>query len=312
MHFPRSSAALVLVAIVFLAGCSSKGKNASTLPEDVLAPPPEVDASTGAIHGVVTDESSVILSGVKVGIVELKVETMSDNNGQFTFSKLQPGPLRISAHKLGYKDWLRHVEVQAGEVSNVNVQLVEIPVEDGRPRSEVTSYNGRIVCGTSVGGYFPLVTAGYTSVECGDPGYPITSNPNQKFLFTYNVTKESTGQLWEQSWKPTQVLSRELLIIVEKDCGDEGCAPADRFAQSQGCCYIRVALNDTQMDLPGVKAGTNGATVRTRTFPAFGSSAHPETLVGLFTDQMFTIYWEQFWGPLPENFRTDRTNVPPS
>lgn len=301
MNRQRALGALAVVIVMFLAGCSSKDKNLAALAPGTLAPAPEVDASSGAIHGVVTDESSLVLSGVKVGLVELKTEVVSDENGQFTFSKLQPGFLRVSAHKLGYKDWLRNVEIRAGEISNVNIQLTEIPIEDSRPRSEMQIFNGRIVCGTGN----PV----FVEVICGDPLDPVAPNTNQKFLFKFNISKEETGQLWEQSWKPTQLLSRDLLFIVEKDCGDNSCPTGERFAQTSGCCYLRIALNDTQLDIPAVKAGSKGATIRSRTFPAGGTVERP---VNVFTDQSFTIYWEKFWGPLPENFKKERTNVPPT
>lgn len=285
-----------------MAGCT--GNNGVPESKDTpSAPAPVAGENTGSISGIVTDDALIPLSGVSVGaapVAEKKFtyESKSDANGKFTFNDLAPGKWRVGAARIGYSDFTKAVDVTAGQVTEVRVMLVAVALVN-ETRSEVKIYQGRIVCGHG--------NPAFTEVVCGAALDP--TEQTQKFLFEYEIEEEATGQLWEQSWKPTQILSRDLVIAIERDGCGATCPSSSTFGEEQGCCYLRIALDDRGMDVGDVKAGTDGAKVQSRTFPAFGTTDQP---VNFFTDQAFTIYWEQFWGELPEDFETTRTNVPPT
>lgn len=299
----RPSAAIAVLLALVLAGCSGKGSDQNSGSEPAGAAPAIPGADTGSIRGIVTDDSLLPLQGAHVGVLEQQLEALTDAQGKFTFNGVQPGAVRVAATKLGYETAAKNVQVEAGKISDVGFILKPVALLDV-PHSVLNITEGRIICGQGN----PI----FTDVICGDPLFLVASNPDQKFLFKYTIEKEATGQLWEQAWKPTQILSRNLAFFLEKDDCGTSCPSGSRFASPAGCCYLRVALDDKGMDIGTVKAGTSGATIQSRTFPkgANGDVTHPEE--NFFLDQRFTIYWEQFWGPLPDDFETTRTNVPVS
>jgi hypothetical protein len=130
---------------------------------------------------------------------------------------------------------------------------------------------------------------------------------NQEFLHNYTIEEEMTGVLWEVQWESSQALSKDLVFNIEEDGCGATCPGDSTFADPQGCCTLRVALDDDGLDIPNVKAGSEGATIQSRTFPAFNST---EGLPTVYTNQQFTIYVEYFWGELPPDFETTRSNVP--
>lgn len=283
-------ASFSLVLVLLLSGCAGKKPDVTT--QEIRVG----DANTATVKGIVIDEATLPVAGAVVGVVEYKVEARTDDKGEFLLAGLAPGKVRLAVHKIGYEQVVRALDLGAGSVHTQTIQLVSIPLPDV-PHSEVRIFEGRIVCGEGN----PVLT----DVICGD----VLDENGQKFRFRYLIPKEATGQLWEQAWRPTQILSRELTFILERDgCGVE-CPSEATLGRYQKCCYIRAAFNDTQMDKNGIKWGSKGGWIQSRTFPGFGNANSP---VNVYTDQRFTIYWEQFWGELPADFATTRTNVPES
>lgn len=287
---------VALLIVIALSGCI--GKEGPSGPAEAslsAAPPAQFDDKTGAIAGIVTDDAFVPIPGVDLGLREATAHAAkSDPDGRFTFSRVEPGEYTLDVSKIGYQSVALPVEVTAGRTTDVPIQLESAPLTN-QTYSVVTVYNGLIVCGSGN----PL----FTEVVCG----AVVDEQRQKFLFNYDIKKEATGQLWEMTWKPTQLLSRDLALFIEKDGCGLSCPSSSTFSETFGCCYMRVAKDDAQMDIADVKAGSEGAKIQSRTFPS-GANLEPE--VNVYTEQTFTIYWEQFFGKLPNDFLTTRTNLP--
>jgi carboxypeptidase family protein len=283
----RSSAVLLIVS-VFLAGCSSDAKQPTAV--NAPAAPAEFDDTTGGVEGIVTDRESVPIAGAQVGILALGLATMTDGAGGFSMSKVPPGTHSLDVTAIGFDAQRETLEIRAGEVSRPEVRLARIATEESYSLHETR--DGYIACGT---GTYVL-----TQVACG------AADSNQRFLFKYNITQNMTAILWEMTWQSTQALSKDLVLNLERDGCGISCNRSNTFGSAQGCCYLRILRNGTEMDTPTVKAHTDGATIQSRTFPAFSTKDHLPTV---YTSQKFTIYIEYFFGPVPPDLQT-RTNVP--
>lgn len=287
--------ALLIGLTVILSGCAGGRPGAS--PQAQNEPmAPTVSDETGAIAGVVTSVDLQPIPGAQVALKDGQADPeVTDAAGRFSFSYLPPGKHTLFAVALGYASGAKSVDVTAGEVAEVRFQLE--PIGAGTPFSVLEVKTGLISCGTG--------TPAVTQVACG------AADPNQRFLFGFRIRENVSALLVEQVWRPTQALSRDLLLIAEKDGCGFSCEQADTFAQVQGCCYLRIVLNESQLKLPAgtrpaLDLPTDGGTLQTRTFPSFGESQAPATV---FVQQEFTLYVEHFYDGVPSDWET-RTNVP--
>lgn len=80
-----------------------------------------------SIAGLVTDVSDNPLEDVTVRVDELAVEITTDSNGNYVFGNLPEGTYTLTFSLAGYtSQTIPNVEVQAGETTTVNVQLVSV------------------------------------------------------------------------------------------------------------------------------------------------------------------------------------------
>jgi hypothetical protein len=297
MRFSSSNlGAMLLVTAIALSGCAGSAPKASDQPPAS----PIVDDESGAIQGIVTTSELEPIKNAQVALQSGALDpTLSDADGRFLFSGLEPGKHVVFITALGYESLARNVEVIASEISELSIQLQEL--QSDAPFSVSELKDGYIACGTGTG---KDGVAGFTQVECG------SNDPNQEFLFKYNFAKDLKGILFEMTWKPSQALSKDLALMIEKEGCGFTCGDKDIFAQVQGCCYIRIALpveNMTKPDgeLPASDFTEKGGTIQSRTFPAFGEDDNPTTV---FTAQEFAIQVEYFYHELPADWET-RSNV---
>src|SRR5690349_7896163 len=82
----------------------------------------------GAITGVVTDPTGLVIAGAKVTVVEaatnVRVEAQSDSAGQYAASFLLPGNYDVTVKMQGFKEFVRKsIHVGAGEHPTIDVRL---------------------------------------------------------------------------------------------------------------------------------------------------------------------------------------------
>ncbi|MBI2078185.1 MAG: carboxypeptidase regulatory-like domain-containing protein [Euryarchaeota archaeon] len=290
----RALAIIALFVTAALSGCASRDAS-QTGP---IAPAYEDE--TGNVEGVVVNSELEPVMGAQLAIDVASVDpATTDDAGRFSFLGVPAGKHKVYVNALGYEAEARSVEVVVGETSEVKFELRLLSTTD--PFSVVQSRKGFIACGSGTG---TSTTGGLTQVGCG------AADPNQAFLFNYTFAKGLSGILFEMKWTPSQVLSRDLVLIVEKDGCDLYCEVGDTFAEVQGCCYLRVGLpvaNLTKGDAykPATDFEEKSGRIQSRTFPAFTD----ENAASVFISQDFRIYVEYFYNGLPSDFDA-RTNVP--
>lgn len=289
--------ALLLTTMIALSGCA--GSNAPKKSDD-SSPTPAVSDDAGAIQGIVTNSELEPVANAQVALQSNAADpTETDAAGSFVFSEIPPGKHVVFVTALGYASIARSVDVVVGEITEVTIQIEALSTDS--PFSATDLKEGFIACGTGTG---KDGVVGYTQVQCG------ASDPNQKFLFKYAFSSNLKGILYEMTWRPTQALSKDLALMIEKEGCGFTCGEDDIFAQVQGCCYIRIALPVENMTKPdGVRPATNfedkAGAIQSRTFPAFGEGENPTTV---FTGQEFEIHVEYFYHELPADWET-RSNV---
>jgi iron complex outermembrane receptor protein len=93
----------------------------------LTAMPSAATAQGGTIRGVVVDSEGVAISDASVAIVALHRVARTDATGRFVFTKLEPGPIAISARRLGYAPDSVRLSLTSGGIDSVRVILAELP-----------------------------------------------------------------------------------------------------------------------------------------------------------------------------------------
>ncbi len=143
----------------------------------------------GAIGGAVTDPTGAVVTGAKVTVTETqtgtKVDTVSDNAGQYVAPFLTPGDYAIAVNMAGFKEFVRKgVHVGAGEHPVIDIRLevgeatqsVEVTADAGMLNTENASagqaISTREVDDLPLNGGTPLAMAALSLgvIATGQPG----------------------------------------------------------------------------------------------------------------------------------------------
>src|SRR5690606_556262 len=79
----------------------------------------------GSITGSVVAESGQPLAGVRVVAQPSERAAITDALGSFSISPVPPGPVRVSAARIGYEEVSRDVTVEAGATTRLDLVLPE-------------------------------------------------------------------------------------------------------------------------------------------------------------------------------------------
>ena len=93
-----------------------------------LALPVAGQESSGTISGAVTDPAGAAVVGAKVVVTEIhtgtKIQTVSDDKGQYTAPFLLPGDYNVSVQMAGFREFVRkELHVGSGEQPVIDVRL---------------------------------------------------------------------------------------------------------------------------------------------------------------------------------------------
>lgn len=137
--------ALVIVAALLLAGCSSKGGGTEEQRLEDLFDETTVGTGKGLIRGIVLDPALTPVPGATVKLVGQEDKT-TDDNGLFVFSDLDPDTYFVQASKPGWTEVQQAVDVLAdvAEPPILKVAIERIP--GAEPRAETLVLDGYISC----------------------------------------------------------------------------------------------------------------------------------------------------------------------
>lgn len=161
---------LLLALALLIAGCADDA--ASAQDDDDFDVDVEVDKDTGGIRGVVVDSTIVPVpdATVKLTSTDPPLETLSDAEGRFAFSKVVPGSHVVEVSKYGFEAVQSSVEVKAGEAQPPVVRIQIQQTYSQAPYSMPFTFDGQIVCSYSASAGITGITApcvtDYTSLVC--------------------------------------------------------------------------------------------------------------------------------------------------
>lgn len=100
----------------------------------VASGPAAFDDTTGAITGTITDDELQPVGGAIIGILPSETITenfqvLSDETGQFAFSRVPPGTHTLAGSALGYSSTSRSVSVDVGAVTDVALIVEKLAIK---------------------------------------------------------------------------------------------------------------------------------------------------------------------------------------
>ena len=108
----------------------------------------------GSVVGTVVDSAGKPLGGVTINVAVLRIQTVSDDSGNFVIAHLPLGPLELSMRRLGFERQRVAVSI-SGKVDSVIVRMVrqtlaltEVSVKAQRQRENIEAFYERARRGT--------------------------------------------------------------------------------------------------------------------------------------------------------------------
>ena len=187
------SAGLLGVALLLLAGCSQDPGSAAVELGDgsqVQLKDADATASRGAISGVVVDEAIRPVAGALLTLLGPQASATSDENGLFTFERLEPGLYTVAANATGYFPAQTTAEVLAGDVAKVRMVL---PLDTTpKPYHTTLKFDGFVQAGNG------LVDQAYQLFVKDVTGIDFCT-----CQFYFQAEAEPETQVIEVTWEPS-------------------------------------------------------------------------------------------------------------
>lgn len=278
----RIVALLVLVLSATLAGCTNGGTPESQEPNPEAFDNVQVTDDTGAIRGIVFDDSITPIEGVLVSLVNGANKT-TDKDGAFVFNTLAPGDYFLQASKAGYLGVQQSVTVVAGQ-KDPPITKIKLAIDvENQPYAELLQWTGFFGCGfgTNGGG---LRSTGVNpcaadALVCDVAGVCLLNTAN---THTFNFGGSSVPDFAqaEMLWEGTQSFGNSLNLGWH----DEGTSD---FKSISGESPLILPTNRTEILAAHEDTIDN---LLVRVFPGTGS----ELTVTL--QQRFDVYVTYFYG----------------
>lgn len=159
-------------------------------------------AETGAVQGVVTDESLFPINGASVQIVGTNATAITDVAGSFSFSYVLPGQLTVEASLPGYVNASQQAEVSAAQIARV--RLVLAPLPSATPYVMLELRDAFIPC------TWALVFALYT---CDVNGVIASDDSN---ILVSEIPAGHQAILVEADWSPASIYVVNTILLADR------------------------------------------------------------------------------------------------
>jgi len=190
----RSTVLLVALAVA-VSGCQQpEGATIDPSPVPGVKIETRVNETAGAILGLAVDVEKVPLANVTVALGEgASVRTTTSSlAGEFGFNDIEPGSYKLFAQRLGYRSAATKVDVVAGEVTQVRLELAALVTGPAFP-TEVRLYNVE-----TGGGWFqvpysqaqPFLPEGFSAKP-----HVLAETNGQTAEIAFYITKYQNGSL---------------------------------------------------------------------------------------------------------------------
>lgn len=303
---------LVSLIAITLAGCAEESGPATNDEFEDSFDDIEVEEGKGVIRGVVIDASITPIEGARIVITSTQQETLTDANGAFVFTDLEPGAYFLQVSRLGFASTQTQADVQAGVAQPpvVKVQLVRDLAN--LPTVEFFQYDGFIQCST--------VTVFVGAAVCSIPGI-VGVDLGDEFITHMPTSGVPTYAQGEMVWENTQALGSALNFQVWDGSTS---SPMVSIGESPRFLFLDEAFltNGTGGAKSGSPMSVEGEQLSFRVFAGgVEGTDHCDTIpacvggVGVALQQGFTVFTHIFYGFTPPEgwlFLEDGTITPPS
>lgn len=217
----------VLIGAVVLSGCTSGSSETSAL----AAPKEAVDADSlagselGAVQGHVYTDDLQPIEGASVGLAGLDVEDTTDAAGFFVLPNVVPGKHVLAVGRLGYESVARNVEVVAGELTETDVTLTPIEIED-EAYGETVRITGFLECAMGTAAFVAPCTYPYrlvhgaamaNGVNLTNYGLQPDLHPN-KFWLNITIKPKAEQLVAQLTWQAGSAAAQRMNLFLL--CGD--------------------------------------------------------------------------------------------
>ncbi|HUR61917.1 MAG TPA: carboxypeptidase-like regulatory domain-containing protein [Candidatus Thermoplasmatota archaeon] len=233
----------------------------------------------GIVRGIVTDPAVRPLAGVNVTLRDAGRHALTDAQGRFGFSDVEPGVHFLAARKLGYSEVQASVEVKADDKEPRLTQLRLDAIPGMGPYVSLLKWDGFMQCSFIVAGAFGTGCLLTIAVPTGD---------DSRFYSTVDGTPTFLQN--ELRWTPTQTLGTNLCMrtYASKDIGGKLLGP-----DTCGPDPILQSYNATQLKAAGVGEAPGIERV------VYVASYFPANAAGFALNQDFTVFTHLFYNFAP-------------
>jgi hypothetical protein len=266
--------AVAVLGVLLLAGCADgNATEAEVLPEafnEVV-----VTSTTGAIRGIIISEAIVPIPDATVTLIATNTTQVTNQDGAFVFSGLEPGSHFLSISKPGYFTMQTSTEVVPG-VEDPPIVKVQLTIDiANQPFTELLQWAAFLQCGFSV----PMVGS-------VNPCALADSDNVHEFPFGANRTPDLVQV--EAVWEGTQPLGNYLSMgFYDPD------SLASNWKSVDGSSPLIV--NATAAEITDALTEDADKTI-VRVFPGTGPDGTNPVLV---LNQRYDIYVTHFYGFVP-------------
>jgi len=303
---------LLIVGMAF-AGCAGEPEPVT---EEIISFELEATATTGVIRGVVVDAAIRPLpdAQVSVQVSNGTVETTTNGEGMFGFSKIEPGTYFVKVSKKGYTPAQSSAEVTAGVDNPPAVKFIlEIDLENLAYAVEY-SWNGFIECSTTYLALCAVPNDGPEIVCIVSMGNVCLGNvTNDDFIHNFAIDKPPQWVQSEMVWDTTQTLS-DRMWLWHSYANEDGVFQGS-IKSVTGPSPLKIASNETEAGEVSLGA-PNMLTIRIFSGDVEGTTPPICVLFcngpGVAIQQEFQVFTHVFYNYVPsEEWRfSDGTGIP--
>lgn len=244
-----SVAAILAVAMLTLAGCAEEGTPTDDDQDTFEGFNLTSQEDTGIIRGVVVDSAVVPISDATVTLGPDGPTAVTNVDGAFGFSDVEPGLHQVMVEKLGYVTTQTTVDVKANIADPPVLKILFERDPSKTPYVQAFQFAGYIECSGS--------TPAYRVAICNVPNIAtdILGQPSlmaDVFIAEHEIGLGPKFVQSEMIWESTQSLGDRMLLVAEVDPEDgNGIGDANGTSPLLVTAHEQV-INDAGMDVSGV------------------------------------------------------------
>jgi hypothetical protein len=278
---------LLAVAVFLIAGMAGCADTNEVAPTDA-APEVEVTSTTGGIRGVVVDDSITPVEGANIFLPTTGDSALTDAEGGFAFSRLEPGTYFIQATRFGYSDVQASVVVEAGieKPPSVRIQMPKLDV--GEPFDNTLKFDGFYECAFSL--FFITDSCDMAARTAHDEGSPTPRHVQNNINTAFYTMEGSTLALIQEGFWDTSALPKFRASVAS--------APIDNLCDCSDTVFLE-SISDTgytygRLDNEGgAWPPVDGSDFAVRGFIPFASGAEVNYALNV-KFELFTTFFENY------------------